>query len=126
MRRAPSSTGCSSFCRSTGSGDGRRVLVFSQFTAMLDLIVRSSTRRRAPRRAHRPDTPDRGRSRSRASRQGEVDVFLISLKAGGVGLNLTRADTVIHYDPWWNPAAKRRPPTARTASARPGRCSSTS
>jgi SNF2 family DNA or RNA helicase len=37
---------------------------------------------------------------------GEVPVFLVSLKAGGVGLNLTRADTVIHYDPWWNPAAE--------------------
>ena len=38
--------------------------------------------------------------------RGEYPVFLISLKAGGVGLNLTRADTVIHYDPWWNPAAE--------------------
>jgi SNF2 family DNA or RNA helicase len=37
---------------------------------------------------------------------GEVPVFLISLKAGGVGLNLTRADTVVHYDPWWNPAVE--------------------
>ena len=39
-------------------------------------------------------------------RHGEVDIFLISLKAGGVGLNLPEADTVIHYDPWWNPAVE--------------------
>ena len=41
-------------------------------------------------------------------KSGEVSVFLISLKAGGVGLNLTEADTVIHYDPWWNPAAENQ------------------
>jgi len=41
-----------------------------------------------------------------AFQNGKVDVFLISLKAGGTGLNLTRADTVIHYEPWWNPAAQ--------------------
>ena len=41
-------------------------------------------------------------------RHGEVDVFLMSLKAGGVGLNLTEADTVIHYDPWWNPAVENQ------------------
>jgi SNF2 family DNA or RNA helicase len=40
--------------------------------------------------------------------RGEADVFLISLKAGGVGLNLTEADTVIHYDPWWNPAVENQ------------------
>ena len=42
----------------------------------------------------------------RRFQRGEVPLFLISLKAGGVGLNLTAADTVIHYDPWWNPAAE--------------------
>ncbi|MFX5578765.1 C-terminal helicase domain-containing protein, partial [Acinetobacter baumannii] len=41
-------------------------------------------------------------------KQGEVPLFLISLKAGGVGLNLTAADTVIHYDPWWNPAVENQ------------------
>ena len=40
--------------------------------------------------------------------EGDAQVFLISLKAGGVGLNLTAADTVIHYDPWWNPAVERQ------------------
>ncbi|MGV8657499.1 helicase-related protein, partial [Pseudomonas aeruginosa] len=53
-----------------------------------------------------------GRSRRRAPVQrfqsGKVPVFLISLKAGGVGLNLTAADTVIHYDPWWNPAVENQ------------------
>lgn len=48
---------------------------------------------------------------------GEVPVFLISLKAGGVGLNLTAADVVIHYDPWWNVARRTRRPTARTVLA---------
>lgn len=43
-----------------------------------------------------------------AFQQGQVGVFLISLKAGGVGLNLTAADTVIHYDPWWNPASENQ------------------
>ena len=47
-------------------------------------------------------------SRSAASRSGEVPLFLISLKAGGRGLNLTAADTVIHYDPWWNPAVEEQ------------------
>jgi SNF2 family DNA or RNA helicase len=44
----------------------------------------------------------------RRFQEGTVPVFLISLKAGGVGLNLTAADTVIHYDPWWNPAAENQ------------------
>ena len=51
------------------------------------------------------DTKDRAAPVSRFQ-AGEVPVFLISLKAGGVGLNLTAADTVIHYDPWWNPAVE--------------------
>jgi SNF2 family DNA or RNA helicase len=54
-----------------------------------------------------------GQTQDRASlvkkfQQGETPVFLISLKAGGTGLNLTAADTVIHYDPWWNPAAENQ------------------
>lgn len=52
---------------------------------------------------------------------GHGSVFLLSLKAGGTGLNLTGADMVIHYDPWWNPAAEEQLSTARTASARPRR-----
>ena len=53
------------------------------------------------------DTQDRATPVQRFM-QGEVPVFLISLKAGGVGLNLTAADTVIHFDPWWNPAAENQ------------------
>jgi SNF2 family DNA or RNA helicase len=53
----------------------------------------------------RGDTTDRTRPVARFQR-GEVPLFLISLKAGGTGLNLTAADAVIHYDPWWNPAVE--------------------
>lgn len=85
--------------------EGRRILLFSQFTSMLALIEE---------RLKAEDIPYlklTGRTRKRAEvvrsfQEGEVPLFLISLKAGGVGLNLTRADTVIHYDPWWNPAVE--------------------
>ncbi|MGV3525516.1 MAG: SNF2-related protein [Candidatus Sericytochromatia bacterium] len=86
---------------------GRRILIFSQFVKMLDLI--------APRlhAAEIPFVSLTGRTRQRQAvidrfQNGEVPVFLISLKAGGVGLNLTAADTVIHYDPWWNPATEQQ------------------
>jgi SNF2 family DNA or RNA helicase len=87
--------------------EGRRILLFSQFTAMLSLIED----------ALRPLAIDytklTGQTRRREEaiarfRNGEVPLFLISLKAGGVGLNLAEADTVIHYDPWWNPAVERQ------------------
>jgi superfamily II DNA or RNA helicase len=87
--------------------EGRRVLVFSQFTSMLTLVterldtmgithaqITGRTRRRQP-------IIDRFQA-------GEFPVLLVSLKAGGTGLNLTAADTVIHYDPWWNPAVERQ------------------
>ncbi len=85
--------------------EGRRVVVFSQFTSMLALIAE---RLSAEGIAHEELT---GETRDRAGpvrrfQAGEIPVFLVSLKAGGVGLNLTAADTVIHYDPWWNPAAE--------------------
>lgn len=85
--------------------EGRRVLLFSQFTQMLDLIEIALREREM--RWLRLD----GESRDRAQlvkrfQSGEAPLFLISLKAGGVGLNLTAADTVIHYDPWWNPAVE--------------------
>jgi len=88
--------------------EGRRILVFSQWTTMLRLLRKEleamglecaymdgSTRDRPTviRSFQNPDGPP---------------IFLISLKAGGVGLNLTAADTVIHYDPWWNPAAEQQ------------------
>jgi superfamily II DNA or RNA helicase len=88
--------------------DGHRVLVFSQFTSLLALL--------------RPELEEQGLahcyldgSMTTRARQAEVDrfqasadvpIFLLSLKAGGTGLNLTGADTVVHYDPWWNPAVE--------------------
>lgn len=87
--------------------EGRKVLIFSQFVEMLSLIER--------------DIEDRGwsfvkltgQTRNRADmvdrfQEGHADIFLVSLKAGGTGLTLTAADTVILYDPWWNPATERQ------------------
>jgi SNF2 family DNA or RNA helicase len=85
--------------------EGRRVLIFSQFATMLGLISRGLTERGITHTSLTGATTDRDRA-VRRFQGGEVDVFLISLKAGGTGLTLTRADTVIHYDPWWNPAAQ--------------------
>ncbi|HET9959645.1 MAG TPA: DEAD/DEAH box helicase [Polyangiaceae bacterium] len=84
---------------------GRRILVFSQFTRMLALLGKGLEERGIPYVELTGDTADR-QQRVDRFQAGEVDVFLISLKAGGTGLNLTRADTVIHYDPWWNAAAQ--------------------
>lgn len=87
--------------------EGRRVLVFSQFTQMLALIGQALDKRRTPYLSLTGDTPAATRSDLvRSFQEGEIPVFLISLKAGGVGLNLTAADAVIHYDPWWNPAVE--------------------
>lgn len=85
--------------------EGRRILVFSQFTRMLTLIEEKLKIRKIAY------TKLTGQTRSREEaierfKSGETHVFLISLKAGGVGLNLTEADTIIIYDPWWNPAVE--------------------
>ena len=84
---------------------GHRILVFSQFTSMLEIIKKRLKDVGIDYFYLDGQTPSYERA-SLADRfnGGERDVFLISLKAGGVGLNLTGADTVIHYDPWWNPA----------------------
>jgi superfamily II DNA or RNA helicase len=87
--------------------EGRRVLVFSQFTSMLDLIADELDKKRVPLVQLRGDTIDRTTPIAKFQ-NGEVPIFLISLKAGGTGLNLTAADTVIHYDPWWNPAVEEQ------------------
>ncbi len=84
---------------------GRRVLVFSQFTRMLDLMAEGLRERKIAYVELTGATQDRQKSVDRFEGR-EVDVFLISLKAGGTGLNLTSADTVIHYDPWWNGASQ--------------------
>ncbi|MFJ2990888.1 SNF2-related protein [Collimonas sp. NPDC087041] len=85
--------------------EGRRILVFSQFTSMLGLIAAELDQRDIGYALLTGATQDRVEP-VRMFQDGEVPVFLISLKAGGVGLNLTAADIVIHYDPWWNPAAE--------------------
>jgi SNF2 family DNA or RNA helicase len=87
--------------------EGRRILLFSQFTGMLDLIAAALNEAGIPYVVLTGDTTDR-RTPIRRFQQGAVPLFLISLKAGGVGLNLTAADTVIHYDPWWNPAVENQ------------------
>ena len=87
--------------------EGRKVLLFSQFTSMLTLIEEELAKRKIQwvkltgSSTKRDDIIDQFTS-------GKVPLFLISLKAGGVGLNLPQADTVIHYDPWWNPAVENQ------------------
>lgn len=84
---------------------GHRLLVFSQFTSMLAIIKNELDRLKIPAFYLDGKTPPYERAElSDRFNGGERDVFLISLKAGGTGLNLTGADTVVHYDPWWNPA----------------------
>ncbi len=86
---------------------GRRILLFSQFTGMLHIIKQELDTIKIP--FHYLDGSTKAEERIRlvhAFNAGEKDVFLISLKAGGTGLNLTGADMVIHYDPWWNPAVE--------------------
>ena len=87
--------------------EGRRILVFSQFTTMLDLIQDELEAIGLGYVRLTGETQDR-ETPIKAFQAGEVPIFLISLKAGGVGLNLTAADTVIHYDPWWNPAVENQ------------------
>ncbi len=87
--------------------EGRRILIFSQFSTMLGIIGN------ALKDANIDFVKLTGQTKKRSEiidrfQSMEVPVFLISLKAGGVGLNLTAADTVIHYDPWWNPAVENQ------------------
>ena len=86
---------------------GRKILLFSQFTSMLKLIQQALDDRGIKYALITGQTRQRDQQVKRFQ-AGEVPLFLISLKAGGSGLNLTRADTVIHYDPWWNPAAENQ------------------
>jgi len=84
---------------------GRRILIFSQFTSMLDIIAAELKARNLTYCHLTGSTQDRGEV-VKQFQEGTDPIFLISLKAGGTGLNLTKADVVIHYDPWWNPAAE--------------------
>ncbi|MDD2649444.1 MAG: DEAD/DEAH box helicase [Eubacteriales bacterium] len=86
---------------------GRRVLLFSQFTSMLQILLKQMESEGISCLYLDGDTPPKQRLQlAQRFNEGEGSVFLISLKAGGTGLNLTGADMVIHYDPWWNPAAE--------------------
>ncbi len=88
---------------------GHRILLFSQFTGMLHLIRQVLTELDIS--FHYLDGATKAEERIRlvhAFNAGDKNVFLISLKAGGTGLNLTGADMVIHYDPWWNPAVEEQ------------------
>ncbi|MBK9347620.1 MAG: DEAD/DEAH box helicase [Burkholderiales bacterium] len=85
--------------------EGRKILLFSQFTTMLTLIEAELKKRNIAWVKLTGQSQKREDIIARFT-SGEVPIFLISLKAGGVGLNLPQADTVIHYDPWWNPAVE--------------------
>ena len=85
---------------------GHRVLVFSQFVGMLTLLKEKLSSEGTEFCYLDGSTKDRGEVVARFQSSPRIPVFLISLKAGGVGLNLTGADTVIHFDPWWNPAVE--------------------
>lgn len=87
--------------------EGRRILLFSQFTEMLQLIEHELNHAKIHYVKLTGKTKDR-KTPIDQFQSGESNLFLISLKAGGTGLNLTAADTVIHYDPWWNPAVEKQ------------------
>ena len=88
---------------------GHRILLFSQFTSMLELLAKRLDEAGVSHFTLQGSTPKPVRAELvRRFNSGEADVFLISLRAGGTGLNLTAADIVIHYDPWWNVAAQNQ------------------
>ncbi len=87
--------------------ENRKVLIFSQFTSMLSLIEKELNLRSINFVKLTGQTKNR-KTPVEHFQSGQVPIFLISLKAGGTGLNLTTADTVIHYDPWWNPAIEEQ------------------
>jgi superfamily II DNA or RNA helicase len=85
---------------------GHRMLVFSQFVSMLRLIEEELKNERIDYCYLDGETRDRAAAVDRFQSSSDLPVFLISLKAGGTGLNLSAADTVLHVDPWWNPAVE--------------------
>ncbi len=85
--------------------EGRKILLFSQFTTMLEIIEEMLKQENLTYVKLTGSTKHRAKP-IETFQAGKVPIFLISLKAGGTGLNLTQADTVIHYDPWWNPAVE--------------------
>ena len=92
-----------------GIEEGHRILVFSQFTSVLKAIGNRITREGISFSYLDGSIPSARRMELvREFNEGDKPVFLISLKAGGTGLNLTSADIVIHFDPWWNPAVEEQ------------------
>ena len=92
-----------------GTSAGHKILLFSQFTSMLDIIAKRLDKAKISYYMLSGATSKKDRMQMVSSFQkDDVQVFLISLKAGGTGLNLTAADIVIHYDPWWNVAAQNQ------------------
>ncbi len=87
--------------------EDKKILVFSQFTSMLSIIEKELINKNISYTKLTGSTRKREEVINKFT-NGDVQIFLISLKAGGVGLNLTQADTVIHYDPWWNPAVENQ------------------
>ena len=87
---------------------GHKVLIFSQFVMMLKIIERAMKEDGVAYEYLDGSTKDRAERVDRFQNDPSVPLFLISLKAGGTGLNLTAADTVIHFDPWWNPAVEQQ------------------
>jgi len=85
---------------------GHRMLVFSQFVSVLSLVREELEESEIPYAYLDGQTRNRQQEVDRFNDDPEIPVFLISLRAGGTGLNLTGADTVVHYDPWWNPAVE--------------------
>ncbi|MBP3656956.1 MAG: SNF2 helicase associated domain-containing protein [Clostridia bacterium] len=99
---------CIELVREMNEG-GHRMLLFSQFTTMLATLREALEREGFTVLELTGETGKRERMQlAKRFNEGEGDVFLISLKAGGTGLNLTGADVVIHYDPWWNTAAQNQ------------------
>ena len=86
--------------------EGHRILLFSQFVDMLDIIKAWLEREGIPYEYLTGKTKDRQAAVENFNNNPNIPIFLVSLKAGGTGLNLTGADYVIHYDPWWNPAVE--------------------
>ena len=92
-----------------GVSGGHKILIFSQFTSMLDIIAKRFEEENISYYMLTGATSKENRIKMVMNfNEDDTNVFLISLKAGGVGLNLTGADMVIHYDPWWNVAAENQ------------------
>ena len=87
--------------------ENRKILVFSQFTSMLEIIEKELNKKDIEYVKLTGATKNREKVINEFKNR-DIPIFLISLKAGGVGLNLTEADTIIHYDPWWNPAVENQ------------------